>query len=39
MMDMMQMSSGMMIGMGAVWIIVLAFLLLGIAAAVKYLRS
>jgi len=39
MMDMMQTSSGMMIGMGAVWIIVLAFLLLGIAAAVKYLRS
>ncbi len=39
MMDMMQMSSGMMLGMGAVWIIVLAFLLLGIAAAVKYLRS
>jgi len=39
MMDMPQMSSGMMIGMGAVWIIVLAFLLLGIAAAVKYLRS
>ena len=38
-MDMTQMSSGMMIGMGAVWIIVLAFLLLGIAAAVKYLRS
>ena len=38
-MDMTQMSSGMMIGMGVVWIIVLAFLLLGIAAAVKYLRS
>ncbi len=39
MMDMMQMSPGMMVGMGAVWLIVLAFLLLGIAAAVKYLRS
>ncbi|MBX3562673.1 MAG: hypothetical protein KF780_12785 [Sphingomonas sp.] len=29
----------MMIGMGLVWLLVLAALLLGIAALVKYLRS
>ncbi len=33
------MSSGMMIGMGIVWILVLAFLVLGIAAFIKYLRT
>jgi len=33
------MSSGMMVGMGIVWILVLAFLVLGIAAFIKYLRT
>ncbi len=37
MMDMM--SGGMMIGMGLIWLLVLVFLVLGIAAAIKYLRS
>lgn len=31
--------SGMMIGMGIVWLLVVAVLLLSIAALVKYLRS
>ena len=35
----MHMPMGMMIGMGIVWILVLAFLILGIAAFIKYLRS
>lgn len=35
----MHMSTGMMIGMGIGWIVVLAFLILGIAAFIKYLRS
>lgn len=35
----MHMPIGMMIGMGIVWIIILAFLVLGIAALIKYLRS
>lgn len=39
MMDMSGMSIGMMAGMGAVWLVVLAFLVLGIAAFIKYLRS
>jgi hypothetical protein len=40
MMDMTAMSSGMMmLGMGLVWLLVIVFLLLGIAAAIKYLRS
>jgi hypothetical protein len=46
MMDMncVQMMSGaggtaMMIGMGLVWVLVVALLVLGIAALVKYLRS
>ena len=39
MMDMSGMSIAMMLGMGAVWLLVLAFLVLGIAAFVKYLRS
>ena len=37
MMDMM--SGGMMLGMGLVWVLVIVFLVLGIAAAIKYLRS
>jgi hypothetical protein len=39
MMDMSGMSIGMMGGMGVIWLIVLAFLVLGIAAFIKYLRS
>lgn len=39
MMDMSGMSIGMMVGMGVIWLIVLAFLVLGIAAFIKYLRS
>jgi hypothetical protein len=39
MMDMTGMSIGMMAGMGAVWLLVLAFVVLGIAAFIKYLRS
>lgn len=37
MMDMM--SGGMMVGMGLIWLLVIVFLVLGIAAAYKYLRS
>jgi hypothetical protein len=33
------MSDGMMIGMGLIWLLVIVFLVLGIAAAIKYLRS
>ena len=39
MMDMSGMSIAMMLGMGAIWLLVLAFLVLGIAAFIKYLRS
>lgn len=39
MMDMSGMSIGMMAGMGVIWLIVLAFLVLGIAAFIKYLRT
>jgi len=39
MMDMSGMSIGMTFGMGVIWLIVLAFLVLGIAAFIKYLRS
>ena len=39
MMDMNGMGIGVMAGMGIIWLIVLAFLILGIAAFVKYLRS
>jgi hypothetical protein len=39
MMDMTGMSIGMMVGMGLVWLLVLAFLVLGVAAFIKYLRS
>ena len=37
--DMSSMHTGMMLGMGLVWLLVIAFLVLGIAAAIKYLRS
>jgi uncharacterized membrane protein len=33
------MPGGMMLGMGLVWLLVMIFLVLGIAAAIKYLRS
>jgi hypothetical protein len=33
------MPMGMMLGMGLVWLLVIVFLALGIAAAIKYLRS
>ena len=39
MMDMSGMSIAMMLGMGVIWLLVLAFLVLGIAAFIKYLRS
>ena len=39
MMDTTAMGSDMMLGMVAVWLLVLVFLVLGIAAFVKYLRS
>ncbi len=40
MMQMMtDMSSGMMVGMGLIWLLVIVFLVLGIAASIKYLRS
>jgi hypothetical protein len=39
MMDMSGMSTAMMLGMGVIWLLILAFLVLGIAAFVKYLRS
>ena len=39
MMDMTQMSTGMMWGMGLIWLLVLIVLVLGIAALVKYLRT
>jgi hypothetical protein len=39
MMDMTGMSIGMMAAMGVVWLLVLAFLVLGIAAFIKFLRS
>jgi hypothetical protein len=38
-MPMGDMPVGMMIGMGLVWLVVLVFLLVGIAAGIKYLRS
>lgn len=38
MMDITTMSPGMMIGTGLICLLVVVFLLLGIAAAVKYLR-
>jgi len=39
MMELSGMSIGMMVGMGVIWLLVLAFLVLGIAAFIKYLRS
>ena len=38
-MDMTQMSTGMMWGMGLICLLAVVFLVLGIAAFVKYLRS
>ena len=39
MMDMNGMPIGMMTGMGVIWLLLLAFVVLGIAAFIKYLRS
>jgi hypothetical protein len=39
MMDMSGMSTAMMLGMGVIWLLILMFLVLGIAASIKYLRS
>jgi hypothetical protein len=39
MMQWTDMPIGMMWGMGFIWVIVIIFLLLGIAAFIKYLRS
>ena len=39
MMDMTGMSIWMMVGMGVIWLLILAFLVFGIAALIKYLRS
>jgi len=39
MMDMSSMPMGMMLWMGTIWLLVVAFLVFGIAAAIKYLRS
>ena len=39
MMQMSEMPTSMMFGMGLIWLLVIVFLLLGIAAFIKYLRS
>jgi hypothetical protein len=39
MMDMTGNSAVMMVGMGAIWLLLLAFLVLGSASFIKYLRS
>jgi hypothetical protein len=39
MMDMSGLSIAMMLGMSVIWLLVLVFLVLGIAAFIKYLRS
>jgi hypothetical protein len=39
MMDMSSMPMSMMWGMGLIWLLVVVFLVLAIAAAIKYLRS
>ena len=39
MMDMSSMPMGIMLGMGLIWLLVIVFLVVGIAAAIKYLRS
>jgi hypothetical protein len=38
-MQMTDMSTGMMLGMGLLWLLLIVFLVLGIAASIKYLRS
>jgi hypothetical protein len=39
MMDMAGTSIAMMVGMGVIWLLILAFLVLGIASFIKFLRS
>jgi hypothetical protein len=39
MMQMTDMPTGMMLGMGLVWVLVIILLILGIAVCIKYLRS
>ena len=39
MMQMSDMPIGMMLGMGLFWLVLIVFLVLGIAASIKYLRS
>ena len=39
MMQMTDMPFGMMMGMGLIWLLLVAFLILGIVACIKYLRS
>jgi hypothetical protein len=39
MMDMSTMPTGMTIGMGLIWLLLIVFMILGIAAAIKCLRS
>ena len=39
MMDMSGLSIAMMLGISVIWLLVLVFLVLGIAAFIKYLRS
>jgi hypothetical protein len=39
MMQMTDMPTGMLLGMGLVWVLVIIFLILGIAAFIKYLRT
>jgi hypothetical protein len=39
MMQMSDMPTGMMWGMGLIWLLILILLILGIAALIKYLRS
>jgi len=39
MMQITDMPTGMMLGMGLVWVLIILFLILGIAACIKYLRS
>jgi len=39
MMQISDMPTGMMLGMGLVWVLAIILLILGIAACIKYLRS
>jgi hypothetical protein len=39
MMQITDMPTGMMLGMGLVWVLAIILLILGIAACIKYLRS